>query len=176
MCINPTNTAERIGTEQYRAYMATLRLKEPQVFPDSLSQLPHAPTDLARLKTHPEEAANTHIRDQCERCHWAVKGRQRRAETSTAWAARRVIFLAARTVITRAATLPLRRINPGTCSFMRSKRRAGAKVTVHGKTYTGVPIATCMVCHNRGKRFGQLGENNSPRQLNLVKRTRLCVQ
>jgi hypothetical protein len=77
---NPKDPAERIGTNQYRAYMAALRRKEPQAFPDALSEMPRAPTDLVRLKTPPEEAAYTYIRDQCDRCHWAVKGRQTRGD------------------------------------------------------------------------------------------------
>lgn len=29
-----------------------------------------------------------------------------------------------------------------------------AKVTVHDKTYSGVPVETCTTCHDRGKRIG----------------------
>ena len=60
---NPGDPAGRIGTDAYRLYMAALRKKEPQVYPDSLSELPAAPRDFERSKSHPEQAAFTYIRD-----------------------------------------------------------------------------------------------------------------
>lgn len=147
---NPKDPAERIGTDQYRTYMAALRLKEPQVFPDALTELPHAPTDLVRLKTHPEEAAYTYIRDQCNRCHWAVKGRQTRGDfRGMGCSACHIPYSTDGYYEGGDPNIP--KDKPGHMLVHSIQATRGAKVTVHGKSYTGIPVETCAVCHNRGK-------------------------
>ena len=150
---NPKDPAARIGTDLYRAYMVTLRPKEPQVYPDSLSELPPAPTDLARLKAHPEEAAYTYIRDQCDRCHWAVQGRRTRGDfRGMGCSACHIPYSTDGYYEGSDRTIP--KDKPGHMLVHSIQATRGAKVTVHGKSYTGIPIATCTVCHNRGKRVG----------------------
>lgn len=150
---NPKDSAERIGTDQYRAYMAALRKKEPQAFPDALTELPPAPRDLARLKTHPEEAAFTYIRDQCDRCHWAVRGRKTRGDyRGMGCSACHIPYGTEGLYEGNDPNIP--KDMPGHLLVHSIQATRGAKVTVHGKTYTGIPTETCAVCHNRGKRIG----------------------
>jgi len=60
--------------------MKRLEALEPGAFPDAHSTMPEAPTDLATLAEHPEQAAFTYQRTECQRCHLAVKGRQKRGD------------------------------------------------------------------------------------------------
>ncbi|MEE9603367.1 MAG: cytochrome c3 family protein, partial [Thermoguttaceae bacterium] len=77
---NPKDKNSRMGTSQYRAYMERLKALQPQVFVDKHEQLPEAPTDLAKLLQQPDLAVFTYLRNQCQRCHHAVKGRQVRGD------------------------------------------------------------------------------------------------
>ena len=77
---NPEDPADRLGTELYRAYMERLKKAEPGAYPDAQTTLPKAPTDLQTLEDHPEQAAFTYHRSECQRCHLAVKGRQKRGD------------------------------------------------------------------------------------------------
>lgn len=150
---NPQNPSERVGTDDYRAYMATLRQKEPQVYPDSLKELPAAPKDLERLKDYPEEAAYTYIRDQCNRCHWAVQGRRTRGDIrGMGCSACHIPYSTDGYYEGGDPTIP--KDKPGHLLVHSIQATRGAKVTVNEKSYTGIPIETCAVCHNRGKRIG----------------------
>ncbi|MBL7039194.1 MAG: cytochrome C, partial [Pirellulaceae bacterium] len=77
---NPEDPLDRLGTKAYRSYMERLRKLEPQVFVDKLTRLPDAPADPALLVEKPELAAFTYLRNQCLRCHHAVKGRHVRGD------------------------------------------------------------------------------------------------
>ncbi len=77
---NPPDGQKRLGTADYNAYMKRLEAAEPQVFPHNMTALPKAPTDLSRLTDHPEEAVFTYMRSECQRCHLAVPGRQKRGD------------------------------------------------------------------------------------------------
>lgn len=150
---NPENPADRIGSDAYRLYMAAIGNKEPQVYPDSLSELPAAPRDLERLKTHPEEAAFTYIRDQCNRCHWAVQGRRTRGDfRGMGCSVCHVPYGTDGYYEGGDPNIP--KDKPGHLLVHSIQATRGAKVTVNNKTYTGIPVETCAVCHNRGKRIG----------------------
>ena len=77
---NPKDLTSRLGTDAYRAYKERLKALEPQVFVDRHLSLPDAPRDLDEVAQHPELAAFTYMRNQCQRCHHAVKGRQTRGD------------------------------------------------------------------------------------------------
>ncbi|MHC4230706.1 MAG: cytochrome C, partial [Planctomycetota bacterium] len=77
---NPGERETSLVTEDYCAYMDRLKIAEPQVFPDKMTSVPDAPTDMAHLADHPEQAVFTYLRGDCLRCHLAVKGRQRRGD------------------------------------------------------------------------------------------------
>ncbi|OHB66254.1 MAG: cytochrome C [Planctomycetes bacterium RBG_13_63_9] len=150
---NPKDPKSRLGTDDYRAYMQRLRKLEPLVFVDRHEALPDAPTDLAELADHPELAAFTYIRNQCERCHHAVKGRQVRGDY--------------RGMGCSGCHIPygneghyeggdetIARDKPGHCLVHSIQATREAKVVVHGRQYSGIPVETCTTCHDRGKRIG----------------------
>ena len=79
---NPDSAKDRLGTEEYRAYMQLLTQLEPNVFVDKHEPLPEAlkEAELGRLQQDPTLAAFTYIRQECQRCHHAVKGRSKRGD------------------------------------------------------------------------------------------------
>jgi len=150
---NPADPEQRLGTEAYRAYMERLRRKEPGVFPDALQTVPEAPADPGVLDEHPELAAFTYIRTECQRCHLAVRGRAERGD----W----------RGMGCSACHLPygneglyeggdesIPKDRPGHALVHSIQATREASVSAHGATWSGIPVETCTTCHDRGKRIG----------------------
>jgi len=150
---NPEDPARRLGTDVYREYMQRLKAREPQVFVDRHEALPAAPTELARLIERPELAAFTYMRNQCQRCHHAVKGRQTRGDhRGIGCSSCHMPYSTEGLYEGRDPTIL--RDEPGHCLVHTIQSSRKATVAVHDTQYSGIPINTCTVCHNRGKRIG----------------------
>ena len=150
---NPQTPGERLGTEGYRAYMERLKKLEPGAFPDAQSTMPEAPTDLAGLAEHPEQAAYTYHRSECQRCHLAVKGRQKRGDyRGMGCSACHIPY--GNEGFYEGGDKSIPQGEPGHLLVHSIQATRQAKVTVHGKTYSGIPVETCTTCHDRGKRIG----------------------
>ncbi len=150
---NPPDPTARLGTKAYRAYMERLSTLEPGAFPDMQSTLPPAPTDLTGLAQHPEQAAFTYLRTQCQRCHLAVSGRRQPGEY--------------RGMGCSACHMPYGNegfYEGGDESIPKDERghvlvhtiqgTRQVEVTVHDRSYRGIPIKTCNSCHNQTKGIG----------------------
>ncbi len=150
---NPEDPSERLGTDEYRAYMQRLKALEPGAFPDALTTLPEAPIDLTALADHPEQAAFTYQRTECQRCHLAVRGRQERGDyRGMGCSACHIPYGNEGLYEGDDPTIP--KDEPGHLLVHSIQATREAKVTVHGKTYSGIPVETCTTCHDRGKRIG----------------------
>lgn len=152
---NPSDPEARSGSQAYKAYMARLKKMEPQVFVDRHEALPEALKfdELDRLDEDPSLAAYTYIRQECQRCHLAVKGRQERGDYRGMGCSachipygNEAFYEGADTTIDKDA--------PGHMLVHRIQGTREAKVTVHEETYSGIPVETCTTCHDRGKRIG----------------------
>lgn len=152
---NPDDPGQRLGTDRYREYMQRLKQIEPNVFVDSHEPLPEAlkADELHRLKEDTTLAAFTYIRQECQRCHHAVKGRQKRGDyrgigcssCHTPYS-NEGLYEGGDPTIDRAAT--------GHMLVHSIQGTRDAQVTVHDTTYSGIPVETCTTCHDRGKRIG----------------------
>ena len=150
---NPKDPKRRLGTDAYRAYKERLKVQEPQVFVNRHLALPEAPTDLRLLTKQPELAAFTYMRNQCQRCHHAVKGRQTRGDyRGIGCSSCHMPYSTEGFYEGKDPTVA--RDEPGHCLVHTIQSTRKAKVKMHDKEYSGIPINTCMVCHNRGKRIG----------------------
>ncbi len=150
---NPHDPSERVGSDDYRAYMEALRKKEPGAFPERQEALPEAPTDLSKLHEQPELAAFTYIRAECQRCHLGVKGRYKRGDyRGMGCSACHIPYGNEGLYEGGDPTIP--RDEPGHLLVHSIQATREAKVTVHDKTYSGVAVETCTTCHDRGKRIG----------------------
>lgn len=150
---NPQDPKQRWGTDLYREYMQRLKAREPQVFVDRHEALPTAPTDLTQLIQRPELAAFTYLRNQCQRCHHAVKGRESRGDhRGIGCSSCHMPYSTEGFYEGQDPTIPGDKTGRVLVHTIQSSRKA--KVQVHDTTYSGIPINTCTVCHNRGKRIG----------------------
>ncbi|NQT11939.1 MAG: cytochrome C, partial [Planctomycetes bacterium] len=150
---NPKDQARRLGTDAYRAYMQRLKLLEPQVFVDRHERLPDAPTDPGQLVEHPELAAFTYLRNQCLRCHHAVKGRQVRGDyRGMGCSSCHIPYGNEGHYEGDDPSIPRDETGHSLVHSIQATRQA--KVIVHGHQYSGIPVETCTTCHDRGKRIG----------------------
>ncbi|QDU36855.1 hypothetical protein Mal4_11550 [Maioricimonas rarisocia] len=152
---NPTDPDQRLGTDEYRRYMETLRKLEPNVFVDRHEPLPDALQfgEVDRLNEDPTLAAFTYIRQECQRCHHGVKGRQVRGDfRGMGCSSCHVPYSNEGFYEGDDPTVP--RDEPGHMLVHSIQGTREAKVTVHDKTYSGIPVETCTTCHDRGKRIG----------------------
>jgi len=150
---NPASTDLRQGTSAYRTYMEGLKQLEPGAFPDAQTTVPKGPAALAQVAKHPEQAAFTYVRSECQRCHLAVKGRSKRGDyRGMGCSACHIPYSNEGFYEGRGKNIP--RDKPGHPLVHSIQATRESKVTVHGKTYSGIPIETCTTCHDRGKRIG----------------------
>ncbi|MHC4945759.1 MAG: cytochrome C [Planctomycetota bacterium] len=150
---NPDDPNERLGTEAYRSYMEKLKKLEPQVFVDRLLKLPDAPTDPAMLAGNPELSAFTYLRNQCLRCHHAVKGRQVRGDyRGMGCSSCHIPYSNEGFYEGGDESVPREERGHSLVHTIQGTREA--KVVVHGNQYSGIPVETCTTCHDRGKRIG----------------------
>ena len=152
---NPDSPDQRLGTAAYRQYMERLKQIEPNVFVDSHEPLPEALKfdELARLDDDPSLAAFTYIRQECQRCHHAVKGRQARGDyRGMGCSSCHIPYSNEGFYEGDDTTVP--RDEPGHLLVHSIQGTRQAKVTVHDQTYSGIPVETCTTCHDRGKRIG----------------------
>jgi hypothetical protein len=150
---NPEDPKQRLGTDVYRAYMEHLKDVEPLVFVDEQKGLPDAPVDLTTLADNPGQAAFTYLRNQCQRCHHAVKGRHVRGDYRGMGCSSCHIPYSNEGLY-EGADQTISRDEVGHCLVHSIQATREAKVVVHGHRYSGIPVETCTTCHDRGKRIG----------------------
>ncbi|MEO9935030.1 cytochrome C [Rhodopirellula bahusiensis] len=152
---NPVDPKDRLGTDTYRAYMERLKRLEPNVFVDRHEPLPEAIGfgDLDRLNDEPELAAFTYIRQECNRCHHAVKGRSKRGDfRGMGCSSCHIPYSNEGFYEGHDKSIPSdETAHPLTHQIQGTRE---ATVTVNGINYHGLPAETCTTCHNRGKRIG----------------------
>lgn len=150
---NPKDPADRLGTDAYRRYMQRLTALEPQVFVEKHEKLPPAPTDLSELLTRPDLAAFTYLRNQCLRCHGAVKGRQARGDyRGMGCSMCHIPYGNQGHYEGLDGAIDAKKTGHSLVHSIQATR--DTTVNVDGRVYSGVPAETCASCHNRGKRIG----------------------
>lgn len=152
---NPENPEDRLGTPEYRKYMERLTSLEPDVFVSRHEPLPEAlkEDELHKLNDNPELSAFTYIRQECQRCHHAVKGRQTRGDfRGMGCTSCHVPYSNEGYYEGGDPTIPRDQTGHPLVHAIQGTREA--QVCVHGTTYSGVPVETCTTCHDRGKRIG----------------------
>lgn len=138
---NPDDPHRRLGTGDYRTYMQALARNEPQGFPSSITALPSAPT-ADEVEADPSQSVFTYIRQKyggdhrsgpgCAACHipYAGKGRYEGGDVA------------------------IDKNSSGHLLVHRIQSSRKTQVRVHDLSYSGVPVATCTACHDRGNRIG----------------------
>ena len=65
-----------VGTDAYKKYMTEFVAAHPDQNPSEMTQVPEV--DVAKIPDHPNLAGITYSRQQCQRCHVGVSGREKR--------------------------------------------------------------------------------------------------
>ena len=149
---NPDDPHERLGTAVYQKYMAELHDKNPLVYPARMKKVPPAPT-AEEVQKNPQLAAYTYLRQECLRCHTGSKGRQKRGDYRGMGCSSCHIPYS-NNGFYEGNDPTIDKTKPGHLLVHQIQAGRDAKVTVHGLTYSGIPVETCTTCHNRGKRIG----------------------
>jgi hypothetical protein len=155
---NPDKSQERLGTNDYSDYMKRLKDSEPQVFPEKMTSLPEAPTDLSQLAEHPEQAVFTYLRTSIRSrpCSltcavtvsdvtWVFRA-ETSEETIGEWAARPVISLTATKACMKDRTRVFPKASPVTCwciPFRQAGKRKSAfteRRTVEFRLKAATPV------------------------------------
>ncbi|MCH2108713.1 MAG: cytochrome C [Polyangiaceae bacterium] len=152
---NPEDPQARLGSEAYQHYMSEKSAAHPQLYVNSHETLPAAPQGdaLAQISEHPEQAAFTYLRAECQRCHLGVKGRKKRGDfRGMGCSACHVPYSNEGLYEGNDLTIP--KDEPGHALVHSLQGTRQATVTIHEQSYRGIPVETCSTCHNRGKRIG----------------------
>ena len=140
---DPDGQVPSAGTQEYKDYMAAMIAAHPKQFPTSLEQVPLPSVE--EIEKDPKLAGFTYQRQQCQRCHVGVRGREKRGDY-------------------RGMGCSSCHILYGNEGFYEGndptidKEEHGhlLRHRIHGtrEAQNGIPVETCNSCHNRGKRIG----------------------
>jgi hypothetical protein len=140
-----------VGTDAYKEYMVAFTEAHPDQMPDSMQQVPDVNVD--DISEHPNLAGITYSRQQCQRCHVGVTGREKRGDyRGTGCSSCHVPYSNEGFYEGSDPTIP--KDQPGHLLVHRRQGTRSSEVTVGDVTYSGIPSETCNSCHNRGKRIG----------------------
>ncbi len=150
--IEQTPDEQKLGTEDYHTYMKRLEKAEPQVFPKKMVQTPPAPTAEA-VHEKPSLAMHTYIRMECQRCHTGVKGQEREGQyRGMGCTSCHVPYSTGGLYEGRDPMIP--KDEPGHMLTHQIQGTREAQVHVGEQSYSGIPVRSCVTCHNRGRRIG----------------------
>jgi hypothetical protein len=140
-----------IGTDQYKKYMQAMITAWPKQFPKSLKQLPNPSVE--EIEKDPKLAGITYQRQQCQRCHVGVRGREKRGDyRGMGCSACHIPYGNDGYYEGNDPTIDKEKQGHMLTHQIQGTREA--KVTVASGEYSGIPVETCNTCHNRGKRIG----------------------
>ncbi len=139
------------GTDTYKEYMAKFIKDHPDQIVSELKQVPEV--DINQVSKHPQLAGLTYSRQQCQRCHVGVNGREKRGDYRGAGCSScHVPYGNEGKYEGNDPTID--KNVPGKLLVHQMQSGRNSKVTVGDRHYSGIPNETCSSCHNRGKRIG----------------------
>ena len=140
-----------VGTEEYKAYMKVMMAAHKEQFPTELKQIPSPSVE--EIEKDPKLAGFTYQRQQCQRCHVTVKGREKRGDyRGQGCSACHIPYGNEGYYEGKDPTIDKKQQGHMLTHQIQATRKSKVK---HGDiTYSGIPVETCNSCHNRGKRIG----------------------
>lgn len=140
---DPDGSQPLVGSEAYKAYLSAMVEEHPDQFPTSLEQLPNPSVE--EIVENPYLAGFTYQRQQCQRCHVGIQGRQKRGDyRGMGCSACHIPYSNEGLYEGNDPTIPTD--EPG---HLLTHQIQGTR-----KAHNGIPTETCNSCHNRGKRIG----------------------
>ncbi|MDJ0833430.1 MAG: cytochrome C [Gammaproteobacteria bacterium] len=140
-----------VGTPEYKAYMKDMILAHKEQFPSELKQIPN-PT-VEEIEKDPKLAGFTYQRQQCQRCHVTVKGREKRGDyRGQGCSSCHIPYGNEGIYMGNDPTINKQENGHMLVHQIQATRKS--EVTAGDVTFSGIPVETCNSCHNRGKRIG----------------------
>ena len=140
-----------VGTDAYKAYMKDMIASHKEQFPTELAQIPQPSVE--EIEKDPKLAGFTYQRQQCQRCHVTVKGREKRGDYRGQGCSSCHIPYGNEGIY-EGSDPTIDKTQKGHMLTHQIQATRKSKVTVGETTYSGIPVETCNSCHNRGKRIG----------------------
>lgn len=140
-----------VGTDAYKAYMKDMISAHQDQFPTALEQIPNPSVD--EIEKDPKLAGFTYQRQQCQRCHVTVKGREKRGDYRGQGCSSCHIPYGNEGIY-EGGDPTIDKQQKGHMLTHQIQATRKSQVTVGDTTYSGIPVETCNSCHNRGKRIG----------------------
>jgi len=140
-----------VGTDAYKAYMKDMIAAHQEQFPTELEQIPQPSVE--EIEKDPKLAGFTYQRQQCQRCHVTVKGREKRGDYRGQGCSSCHIPYGNEGIY-EGNDPTIDKTQKGHLLTHQIQATRKSKVTVGDITYSGIPVETCNSCHNRGKRIG----------------------
>lgn len=140
-----------VGTDAYKEYMTEYVAAHPDQMPSEMIQVPDVNVD--DIPNHPNQAGITYSRQQCQRCHVGVSGREKRGDyRGTGCSSCHVPY--SNEGLYEGGDPVISKELPGKLLVHRMQGTRKSKVSHNGIEYSGIPTESCVTCHNRGKRIG----------------------
>ncbi len=140
-----------VGTDAYKEYMVAFAESHPDQMPDSMEQVPEV--DVDQISEHPNLAGITYSRQQCQRCHVGVNGREKRGDYRGAGCSSCHVPYSNEGFY-EGGDPTIAKDQPGKLLTHQLQATRKSKVKHGDIEYSGIPNETCSSCHNRGKRIG----------------------
>lgn len=140
-----------VGTEAYQDYMVAFAESHPDQLVDSMQQVPEVNVD--DIAEHPNLAGITYSRQQCQRCHVGVNGREKRGDFRGAGCSSCHVPYS-NDGLYEGGDPMISKEQPGKLLTHQMQASRKSKVKHGDIEYSGIPNETCSSCHNRGKRIG----------------------
>ncbi|TCL00782.1 hypothetical protein BXY66_3429 [Shimia isoporae] len=140
-----------VGTDTYKEYMTAYVEAHPEQIPMSMEQVPDV--DVDAISQHPEMAGITYSRQQCQRCHVGVNGREKRGDFRGAGCSSCHVPYSNEGLY-EGGDPTIAKDQPGKLLTHQLQGTRKSKVKHGDVEYSGIPTESCVSCHNRGKRIG----------------------
>ena len=140
-----------VGTDAYKEYMVAFAESHPDQMPQSMEQVPEV--DVNAISEHPNLAGITYSRQQCQRCHVGVNGREKRGDYRGAGCSSCHVPYSNEGIY-EGNDPTISKEQPGKLLTHQMQATREKKVKHGDVEYSGIPSETCNSCHNRGKRIG----------------------
>ncbi|MGB5762358.1 MAG: hypothetical protein WBM58_07385 [Sedimenticolaceae bacterium] len=141
----------QVGTPEYKEYMKAMIAAHGDQYPTELQMVPQPSVE--EIEKDPKLAGFTYQRQQCQRCHVGVKGREKRGDYRGMGCSSCHIPYGNEGYY-EGKDPTINKDQKG--HLLTHKIQATRKTKIkHGDVeWSGIPVESCNSCHNRGKRIG----------------------
>ncbi len=141
----------QVGSAEYKTYMQAMIAAHKEQFPTELKMVPQPSVE--EIEQDPKLAGFTYSRQQCQRCHVAVNGREKRGDyRGQGCSSCHMPY--GNEGFYEGQDKSIDKNERGHVLIHKIQATRKTKIKHGDVEYSGIPVETCNSCHNRGKRIG----------------------